>query len=313
MVAPRVFAICGSVALVSGGCYLIWSGLGGVPEEGGRGVVRNAGASSMAASPSNKSLPPVIDVSSIAQPAPQEASSAAGRDAAPKLKVRGQLDWSRYPGTLQDQVEKALSNRDGKMAADLAAKLKTCDRNARMLEVAGSQGGESGSTPSLQAIRNERLQEYQRQIAICQSVVGDQKQVRMRLLDVAVEQKFVGAANQLFNLGVRRPDVLQQVVRDAQEGDLASISDVAAYNTSVFGIDKDTQDAVRYSLQAASSDPIYGPGIGRDLSSVAEAAVPLAGEKQPVFDFSKISDVARRDGAVIGHKLIQRLKNADSN
>ncbi|MEI8324386.1 MAG: hypothetical protein WCH44_03300 [Betaproteobacteria bacterium] len=219
---------------------------------------------------------------------------------------------------MQDQVQKALTDRNGPMAADLAAKLQDCHINSRLLAFNSSIGGNSSADPAVQAIQKEQLQEYQRQISACQAVAGDHAQVRLQLLDVAVEQKVFGAANTRFQADlitssvVPTPDVLNQVARDATEGDLGSLCNVATYNPTVFGIDAETQSAVRYALKIASADPSVGPRVSGLLESSEKIAPFWANEKSSTYDYSKMSDAARKEGTVIGARLVQQLTKPKS-
>lgn len=248
-----------------------------------------------------------------AQHAQGSLSLSAGTTVSePTPKVSGSLNWGMYTGTMQDQVQTALTDRNGPMAADLAAKLWKCERNAIMLAYNSSRGGDSGGDPAIQAVRNARLQEEQREISACQTVGGDQNQVRLQLLNVAVEQKVVGAADTSFQAGVRTPDVLKQVVRDAREGDLFSLFNVATYNPTLFGINADTQSAIRYALKIASEDPSVGPRVGELLNTSEHLATAWADEKSATYDYSKMSDAARKEGAVIGARLVQQLTKPKS-
>lgn len=177
------------------------------------------------------------------------------------LITSGSLNWNLYPGTMQDQVQKALTDQNGPMAADLAAKLHECALNAMTHASNSSRGGLSHGAPAIQAILNARRQEQQRQIAACQAVVGDHRQVRLQLLNVAMEQKVFGAANASFLAGVRTSDVVKQIVYEAREGHLGAIYHVATYSATLFGIDAETQAAVRYALKTATTDPTVGSRI----------------------------------------------------
>lgn len=120
------------------------------------------------------------------------------------------VDWGKYPGSLSDQVSKALSERNPEMAGDLAAKMRECESIERSLS--GSEGNRSGVQESveLQRVRQERLVQEQRLFAGCQTLPRPWKEVRRRLLDVALSGGELGAASELFALGVQRPELLRQ-------------------------------------------------------------------------------------------------------
>ena len=246
----------------------------------------------------------------IAQVDPSPGAGGIGDDQKPR--VSRSLNWGLYAGTMQDQVQKALADRNGPMAAELAARLQTCDINLFKQAYRSSLGGDSSADPAIQAIQKERLQEEQRQISACQAVAGDHAQVRLQLLNVAVEQKVFGAADAAFQAGVGTPDVLNQVVRDATEGHATSLYNVATYNPTVFGIDAETQSAVRYALKIASADPSVGPGVSGLLESSEKIAPFWANEKSSTYDYSKMSDAARKEGTVIGARLVQQLTKPKS-
>lgn len=290
------------VILICGGSWYALHGGVAAPNVSAIKVPAEPSSSGQSAAGSNVSV-----LTPSAQVTLQTGTVAAGEKAGEQVVRSRKLDWDRYPGTLHDQVQAAIAKRDGEMAADLAAKLQECDLNSKVLAVESSQGGEPGSTSEIQATRMARLQNYQRQAANCQTVGGDSQEARLRLLDVAVQQKIVGAAVESFQSGVRKAETLQQLVRDAQAGDVRSLSTVAMYDVNVFGIDRDTQYAARYALKVASEDPQVGSRAINYLKMAESYAMPLAGDKLPKFDFSDINDAARAEGVAIAVRLRGRL------
>lgn len=238
------------------------------------------------------------------------ARAAASESAAPtaaQLPLAGASSGHEAAGTLNDQVDRAFAAKDGPMAANLAGKLKECEISQKILEVESSQGARPNTDPAVQAVRMERLQEYQRLQASCQTVPGDQKQVRARLLDLAIQQRVVGAATESFLAGSREPATLAQVVSDASAGDVSALTNVAMYETKVFGISRDEQDAARYALKLASADPDVGKRVVNSLRVAESYAVPNSS-----FDFSGISSAARAKGAETAEKIKQRLGKKSS-
>lgn len=207
------------------------------------------------------------------------------------------------PGTLNDQVGRALAAKDGPMAANLAFMLKECEINMGILEVASSEGANPHTEPELLAMRLARLRQYEREFAACQTVPGDHKQVRLRLLDLAVHQGVVGAARESFSIGSREPATLSQLIRDANAGDRYSLLNVAMYDRKLFGITRDEQDAARYALKVGAADPEVGSRVVNSLRIAEEYAVPNSR-----FDFSEISGEARTKGAEIAERLKLRLR-----
>jgi hypothetical protein len=233
----------------------------------------------------------------------EPAASAAG-----KLPPTGATSGhDAAVGTLNDQVERALAAKDGPVAANLASKLKECDINQRILEVESSQGARPNADPAVQAVRMERLLEYQRNIASCQTVPGDLKQVRLRLLDLAIQQGVVGAATESFLAGSRAPATLSHVVSDANSGDISALTNVAMYDTKVFGITREEQDAARYALKLAATDADVGTRVATYLKVAESYAVPNSS-----FDFSGISSAARTKGAETAERLKKRLEQKTS-
>lgn len=241
-------------------------------------------------------------------PTERAASVAVGQgNAEPKTKLDavpvGKLDWGKYQGTLQDQVDRAIGSRNGEMAIDLAAKLQECELNSRVLEVQSSTGGGQSAGAAVDTVRIERLKEYQRQLASCQTLGGTIQATRRRLLDVAVEQKIFGAAALVFATGDRNSAVARQVAQDAREGDLTSLFYVASNKASIFGIDENAQRAARYALKIASEDA----SVGARVRTYFEQAKILAGQlgEQPA-NFT--DETARIDGVKIGEKLIANIQ-----
>lgn len=117
--------------------------------------------------------------------------------------------------TLNDQVGRALASNDGPMAAILAKVLSKCESDLEMLKLERSEGHDPYADARLLASRVERLQEYARKIAHCQTVPGDHVKVRLRLLDLAMQQGVVGAAKESFLAGSREPSTLSRMVNDA--------------------------------------------------------------------------------------------------
>lgn len=230
------------------------------------------------------------------------ASTASSTSTTGQLPVAQVNSGHQAAGTLNDQVERALAAKDGLMAAKLADTLKECDISQRMLEIESSRGSRPDADPAVQAVRMERLQEYQRLQASCQTVPGDQKQVRMRLLDLAIQQGVIGAATEAFLAGSREPATMSQVVRDANAGDVNAMTNVALYETTLLGITRDQQDAVRYALKLVSTDPDVGTRAATFLRVAESYAAPNSS-----FDFSGISSAARASGAEIAERLKQRL------
>lgn len=218
------------------------------------------------------------------------------------------IDWARYPGTLHTQVQQALQDRDGVMAADLARKLRECELIAgqmqpEIMQMRAAAGGDA----AVLAVRKERLQEYQRIHANCQTV-PDWRPAQVALLDIAVEQRVIGAAVQSLHLFQRRPEVLNGVVRDAIAGDVSSLVVAASHQPSTLGMSKELQRSLRYAFELAAADPDVGTLVRRFVSIAESVAVPLGSETQPRFNHDGLTDAQRAQARETASQIIRRVK-----
>jgi hypothetical protein len=239
---------------------------------------------------------------------PEVSVDSAHKKISPNPKIGRYIDWDKYPGTLDGQIHRALDNHDGEMALDLADKLQKCKFVSFALDPSHSSPLPPPQGAAAQRAEVELIQDYQRIDANCQTIAGDRDQLRLRLLDVAIEKKVVSAAVESFHLGTRRPDVLQGVVEDARVGDISSLTSVAYHKASDFEISGDTQRAIRYALEVASNDPDVGKMVRPYLELAERASVPVGGEVSPKFDSSNLSDNVRNDGKAIAERIISRVK-----
>jgi len=245
-----------------------------------------------------------------ADPAPAAAPGARREPQAhvSRPSVVPEVDWARYPGTLNTQVQQALQNRDGVMAADLARKLRECGIAAGQMQPDIIQRrGTATHDPAVLALMDEQLRTYQRVLANCQTV-ADWRLAQLELLDVAVGQQVIGAAVESFHLGQRRPEVLQGVVRDAIAGDMSSLVPVTYHAPSTFGISKELQRSLRYAFEIAANDPEVATLVRRYVSIAESFSVPLGGEAQPHFNHEGLTDAQRAQAQVTARQLVQRVK-----
>lgn len=244
---------------------------------------------------------------SVPAAAPQAAIEGLGATTGPRISVA--IDWARYPGSLQTQIQQAMQTRDGVMAADLARKLRECDFTARLMRPEGMQRQvDAGGGPAVVAVRDAQFQAYQRILANCQTVVGDPVQLQVALLDVAVAKGVVGAAVESFHLGRRRPDILESVARDAAAGHVSSLVPVTSNKPSLFGMSPDLQRSLRYAFELAANDPDVGALI-RPYVGIAESlAVPLMGEPTSRFNHDGLTDEMRRQAQLTAQMVIERIK-----
>ncbi len=237
-------------------------------------------------------------------PAPKSAVSSGLPSSTPDHVVtkRSPPNVDNDLGNLNDQIHRAFTEKDGRLAANLASKLKECDVNMMILTVESSKGAPPDSDAALLEIRKERLQRYERMNASCQTVPGDQHQVRMRLLELAIQQEVVGAATESFEAGSRDPMTLSRVVGDASAGDIRALTTVAMHDIRVFGVTREDQDAARYALKLASIDPVVGERVVNYLKVAESYGAPNAN-----FDLSNISESVRSRGEDAAGKLRERL------
>jgi len=294
-----------AVGVVVLGLALTFAGMSVEPEATGLPVASPAEAPSVpgATSASLSTRPSPIAPAA----APQAELERLGPTTGPRISVA--IDWARYPGTLQTQIQQALRTRDGVMAADLARKLRECDITARMMRPEAIQRQVvAGGDPALSAVRDAQFQAYQRILANCQTVVGDPLQLRLSLLDVAVAHGVIGAAVESFHLGQRRPEVLQSLVRDAVAGHVPSLVSVTSHKPSLFAMSPDLQRSLRYAFEIAANDPEVGTLI-RPYVSVAESlAGSFVGELGFRFKHDGLTDEMRRQAQLTAQQIVERVK-----
>ena len=284
--------------MVAGGCLILYAAWTFIPVDAPETATASKAPTNVAAFGSE---PPSSGVS--------ERSAAPARDperhaVAPGAlqSVQSAASATQHPnqapaGTLNDRVERALSMKDGSESHRLAGMLSDCEIYAGSLAVESSKGADPGASPELLAIRAERLQDYQRKISACQTVPGDHRLVRRRLLNLAVDQAVPTAAVDNFQLGSRDPATLARLFMDASAGDLRSLATVAMYDAQMLGISRDQQDAARYALTLGAADPHAGAQAGTYLKIAKSYA-----ELDASFDGSRMSSAARELGEEIARQ-----------
>ncbi len=251
---------------------------------------------------------PAMPIMAASKPEAIAGIDAASSPGAQFHSISPIVDWNTYPGTLQSQTSRALDKRDGEMAADLANKLNECEITSLIMSTPETGAAPAHRDVAAQAERVKQIQEYQRILANCQTVGGDIRQLRARLLDVAVENNIVGAAIQSFYLGTRSAVVLQLTARDAILGEVSSLIAVAAHKPSTFGIDAESQKAIRYALELGSVDATVGHRVPFYRSLAESSSVYLADEKSPKFDHSNLSEASRSQGRAIADRMLTKLQ-----
>ncbi|MFG6415357.1 hypothetical protein ACG02S_15775 [Roseateles sp. DC23W] len=244
---------------------------------------------------------------SVPVAAPPAATESLVAPTGPRISVP--IDWALYPGTLQTQIQQALQKHDGVMAADLARKLRECDITARLMRPESIQRQvAAGGDPALSAVRDAEFQAYHRILANCQTVVGDPVQLRSALLDVAVARGVIGAAVESFNLGQRRPEVLESLVRDAVAGHVFSLIPVTSNKPALFGMSLDQQRSLRLAFEIAANDPEVGALIRPYVGMAESLAGVFVGKLGYRFDHDGLTYEMRRQAQLTAQHIVERVK-----
>ena len=270
-------------------------------ETAGAGAIRSKISESASSRPSGPKIPTVA-VSGIGTPQPVVNKPFVARSK--------QLDWNRYKGTLSDQISIALAEMNGKMASDLAAKLQECILTSKLAAAEERQSTGGTSDPSLSAVRLARLQEEQRHQATCQTVAGDLSQYRIHLLEIAVQQNVVGAAAEIFQAGVHKPEIARAVASDASAGDIQSLFLVAAYKAETFNLNYESQQAARYALRDGSADPSFGERIDKYRKNAEAISAQISSGNPGQFYDANIQPSVRLEALAIAQRLRNRLEGA---
>lgn len=217
-------------------------------------------------------------------------------------------DWQKYPGTLAEQIQRALDQANGEMAADLAQKLFEC-RAVRLSLAPENYQHIFATTKNVpDDVRKAMVQDYQRINSHCQTVTGDLQKLQQSLLDVAIKDKITGAAQQSFRLGVRRPEVVQSILHDARAGDLRSINLVATEEPENLGIDGTKQAIFRYAMTLAAQESEPRSSARFALRSAESTVAFLRGEKTHQFDSHGLDESARNEAQAIAAQISIRQR-----
>ncbi|NCT81966.1 MAG: hypothetical protein GXC94_02390 [Comamonadaceae bacterium] len=237
------------------------------------------------------------------------AAAAATASAASGPRIAPVIDWGRYPGSLHTQIQHALQAGDGVMAADLARKLWECSITARLMTPDAIQRqAAAGGDAALAAARNAQLQDYQRILARCQTVVGDPAQLRRALLDVGVAQGVVGTSYESHQLGGKSPEVLHGLVRDALAGHVASLVTATSSKPAELGLSTDQQRMLRHAFELAANDPDVGRMIRPYVDMAETHAFHMAGESSRHFNHDGLTEAMRAQARLLAAQVVRRIK-----
>lgn len=232
------------------------------------------------------------------------ASSVKGARVAPAI------NWQKYQGSLGVQADSALTARNGAMAMDVANMLAECDAAAQLQDEASRRAGEKMSA-EVQAITLERANERQRLLSNCQTVVGGHQAMRSRLLELAMQEKVVGAAAEIYSEQLRRqqvkqrPEVLEAMVADAFAGDVKTLVFVAAQGATTFGLSYERQQVLRYGFELAAGDREVGKALVNYLATSNSLSAALTDSR---FDTANLSETTRAEGRALATRILARLR-----
>jgi hypothetical protein len=144
--------------------------------------------------------------------------------------------------------------------------------------------------------------------ADCQTIAGDRDQWRLRLLEVAIEKRVAGAAIESFNLGVRRPEVIQRV----QDAQVATLNRLPMWLTIKLQL-------LRYLLIRNVRSGMHWYSLrktrlsekGTNIDIAETTSVPVGGEAKPKFDDANLSDDVRKEANAIAERLVSRIKRRE--
>lgn len=160
-----------------------------------------------------------------------------------ELVLRGE-NWASYPGSLGDQVGRALEGADPEMAHFLGNRLADCVTFVAVPDALMRRNMAAGLGLSAE---DERMK------SLCQSVALDWQSASWSLLSLAVKGGQFGAASDMFRTaGKLSPEARVQLLADAGRGHAWSVIMLAAVAPAALGVSQDEQLLARQALLLAS-------------------------------------------------------------
>lgn len=203
--------------------YVRWSELTGTPLDGAL-VVKHP------ASGLSNEVPKAEPPAALAT-APNSRAAHADKGTPPAKLQANMVDWDRFPGGLMPASARAVREQDGRAAYELVRLIEACERLPESMEQTRQHLTEMQAQrilkPSDQRWTTHYLNAMQQDLAQCQALSGDRKALRRQLLEVALLDRVEGAGMALFLEGLERPDVLAQVLREAEAGDGWAVKELA--------------------------------------------------------------------------------------
>lgn len=260
------------------------------------------------------SIAPVGTSSSAPASAPATVSQTANTAGLPpntsdstaskaKYQLKRQLDLTTYPGSLYDNVLRALDHQDSELAADMARLLSYCETIADVLN-ANPKIKITGESSLISALLLSARRDY----AQCQTVPGDQQLMRKRLLKLAYDKNVPGAALEILNADYADPQLAASVINDALAGDFSSLRTIAVNNRNDLPVDADTLATLRYAFELAAHDPEIGDLIRPELLSAEKLAHLLGKINTEKFDHQGLSDANKQQASLIVARILARAK-----
>lgn len=234
---------------------------------------------------------------SSAQAMPDQRIPSAPNGRQTPLTIRGE-NWARYPGTLGDQVKKALDSRDGEMARFLAKRLMDCLLHTKLPELIAK--GNLGSASGLNS-------EDQVMNSLCQSVEGDLAATAERLVDLAISERVVGAAADKFSYaGDVSAAVVGQLKIDAEAGDLWSLITMASVTPATLRSSEEEQRVSRLALLIASKSASQGDGQ-RWIDAVNSISGKWGSNSGYWPVEGEVSEGSKARATMMANRLLERL------
>lgn len=217
---------------------------------------------------------------------------------------------SRFPRGLGAAAEEALQKGDAKDSFELANYLRQCANVDVTLSAARDllQETQDASRREQYVARVDSLTSVQRS---CQSIAGDVRELRQRLLEIAAKGGVVGAAAEYFVLAsggghpVVNSEIVGQLRNDVDAGDLYSLGVIAgtAARLSAVSVNERLVYVNALSLLAGDKDSSIRAGAqsgyrGALLYAISEGL--LAGDYLPA---------SRRDADLLSDEYKNKIMN----
>jgi hypothetical protein len=220
---------------------------------------RDSSGPSFEVAPSEKPIPRVVgvlgDVSSVgaAKHGPSVGGDAPRKEEVPLTSV----GWaSKYPRGIGSAASEALEGLTPSVAMQIASDLSVCATAESSLS--GYRDGLQRATPSEAGTWRSMIAEGEIKQRQCQTVIGDIRSWRRKLLSLAVEGGVTRAAAS-YSL-VLEPNekmksaVFDQLVKDAMGGDLHSVAVLAASRTGFEVLSRSERVVLLNALATLSTD-----------------------------------------------------------